>query len=905
MKKSNTSLILLFFQLLLCWRPDLKALDDSPESFVWRAWHTDDGLPHHSVTALAQCHDGYLWIGTPAGLARFDGVKFKIYTRSNTPGLANDRITCLHQDRNRILWIGTEGDGLYGYHAGVWKHYTRNDGLSHNQVRAIASNWPGELWVGTDYGLNRITDAGIQAFTTRNGLYDNIITALTFDLWGNLWIGTLQGGLACWRDGVFQSYDYDDGLGHLSVLSLATDQQGQVWIGTLEGLYCLNPVTKRIRYISGTAYTPISAILTQPDQPLWIGTMADGLKRLVAGKPNDLPETAPLPDDFVRVLFKDRQGNLWIGTDTGGLIRLQPAQVRNLTRENGLPENSVTALVSRRDGSLWTGTRSSGLCQIEGQRVVKTLSQKSGLSSNRIRALLEDRSGALWIGTEDGGVNRLQNGRIERLDSRDGLASNRITAMLQDSVGSLWIGTDLGLSQVVAGRVLPASNPLRELSGIFVRALLESRQRVLYIGTRNGLYQFDGITVAHLQPGPEADLEITALYEDPGGVLWLGTNGAGLKRFANGVFQSYTTESGLPDNHIFSIMEDSTGWMWFSTSRGVFRIARSALNDYARVKNTLLIPTCFDEADGMASSQCSSIGQPNGIRNRTGTFYYATAAGIAILESQHLSPRADPPLIRIEDLVVAKRSFLNQDKIRLPHRSNVEIQFTAFDFYAPEKLRFQYRLEPVQPDFISLPIESPRSVRFDNLKPGSFRFLVRAVNNTGLWTEPGASIEFEIRGSIFSSWIFRSLVLLVLAGIGVILKLRAKKPAQPPVKYKTSALAPERSDEVVPRLLKLIEQEQIYLNPDLTLQDLAHRLKIHPNYLSQIIHERFGLGYNDFINQFRIKAAQQLLSDASAEKKNISEIMYQVGFYSKSVFNTAFKKLTGLTPSEYKAQKTR
>lgn len=904
LKKSNQYFIFLLFHLLLCWRPDLKALDDSAESFVWHAWRTDDGLPHPSVTALAQSQDGYLWIGTPAGLARFDGSQFKIYSRAQTPDLHNDRITCLHQDRNQVLWIGTEGDGLYGYQDGIWQHYTRSDGLSHNQVRVIASNGPDELWVGTDYGLNRITKDGIQVFTTRNGLYDNIITALTFDLWGNLWIGTLQGGLACWRAGVFQCYDHDDGLGHLSVLSLAADQQGQVWIGTMEGLYCLNPDTKRIHYISGTAYTPISALLAQPNRPLWIGTMADGLKRLVAGMPGDLPETAPLPDDFVRVLLQDHQGNLWIGSDTGGLIRLKAARVRNLTRKNGLPENSLTALVPCRDGSLWVGTRSSGLCQIQGERVVRTVNQKSGLSSNRIRALLEDRAGSLWIGTEDGGINRLQDGRIERLGMRDGLASNRITTLLQDNAGTLWIGSDLGLSQVIAGRVLPISNPLRELAGIFVRVLLESRQGLLYIGTRNGLYSFDGISVVHLPPkNPEAEYEITALYEDPEGVLWLGTNGGGLKRFANGSFDSYTTESGLPNNHIFSIMADSAGLMWFSSSHGVFRIPRSALNHYARNKNTRLIPTCFDEEDGMASPHCSSLGQPNGIRTRTGTFYFATAAGIAIFTPQRLKSTAEAPNIRIEEVVVGKRSIAAAKRIRLPHRSSIDIHLTAFDFCAPEKLRFQYRLDPLQPGFIPLAGSSPRSVRYENLHSGTFHFIVQAANNDGVWAVPGAQLDLEVRASVFASWLFWTLALLVLAGLAVILKFRAKKPEPPPLKYKTSALAPQQIDEIVPRLLKLMEQEQIYLNPDLTLQDLAHRLKIHYNYLSQIIHERFGRGYNDFINQYRIGAAQRLLADPTTEKKNISEIMYQVGFYSKSVFNTVFKKFTGLTPSEYKAKK--
>jgi len=219
--------------------------------YAIRTWGVKSGLPQNTINTLLQTDDGYIWIGTPSGLARFDGVNFKVFDTGNTLALKSNHISALFEDHKSRLWIGTYGGGLTCLNKGKWKTYSSENGLSNDNIRTIINDWSGNLWIGTEYGLNRLTEDRIQVFTTKDGLYDNIITALTIDSWGNLWIGTLQGGLVQFNEGVIHVYNHYDGLLNDAVISLTTGSIGNIWIGTLEGLYYLQPKEGMIKNIYG------------------------------------------------------------------------------------------------------------------------------------------------------------------------------------------------------------------------------------------------------------------------------------------------------------------------------------------------------------------------------------------------------------------------------------------------------------------------------------------------------------------------------------------------------------------------------------------------------------------------------------------------------------------------------
>ncbi len=876
--------------------------------YLIKTWTSESGLPQNTVNSLIQTHEGYIWIGTPAGLVRFDGIRFKIFSRWNTPALKNDSILALHEDKNNVLWVGTDGGGLCSFKNGAWRNYTTQDGLANNHVRAITSDLQNNLWIGTEYGLNRLSANGFDLYTTKDGLYDNIITALVVDYWGNLWVGTMRGGLACFKDDVMRVYDYKDGLLNMAVLSLSASRMDNIWIGTLEGLYSLDREKGTVYSVPGTMYTPVTAILEDKQGALWIGTMADGLKRMTGRSRGGLSSKDGFPDDFIHSFFEDRDENLWVGTDTSGLVELKEARIHTIARKDGLPENTVHAVLEDDEGSFWIGTRNSGLCKMRDDRPVEIIDKKDGLSSNRIRVLFEDNRGGLWIGTEGSGINILRKGKITLLTTENGLPSDNVTAILQDRAGTLWIGTESGIARFAGGRIR-MSDSSTGLVNQHIRVFLESRERILYVGTRQGLYKFSGQSFELVgDESGSSKPDVISLHEDREGILWIGTNGSGLGRWFDGKMTLLTTNEGLVDNYIFSLTEDNKGYLWMSTSRGVFKVGRKELNDFCEQRIRSVHSTYYDEADGMASRQCVGFGQPSSWKTRSGRLYFPTVKGLALFDTENMAMKNQPPEVVIEDVFADHRSIVGEEKVALsPKVRMIEFHFTALDFSAPDKIRFRYKLEGYDADFIDIHPGDKHAASYPGLGPGRYSFLVKAVNNDGLWSEQDAAFEFEILSAIYSKPVFYVILFLAalfISASAVFLHYQ-KKSRKRLEKYRTSALHPEIVEEVVPKLLRLMEEEKLFLDPDLTLRDLSQRLRIHYNHLSRIINERFGLSYNDFINRYRIEEAKQKLADEGQRASTILDILLSAGFYSKSVFNTAFKKFTGMTPSEYRKRHSR
>ncbi len=872
------------------------------EEYLIRTWTIQSGLPLNTITALIQTQDGYVWVGTRAGLSRFDGVRFETFTKQNSP-LSSDKVSCLYEDANGVLWIGTEGEGLFSYAKGFWNDITMEDGLSNGNVRAIIGDWKGALWVGTDYGLNRIGQDGIRVYTEEDGLYDNIITALCLDNRGTIWIGTLQGGFVRFDEGVTAVYSYEEGVLNPTVRSLAADPVGNIWIGTLEGLYYLENQAGIIRSVSGTGNMPFSSLLWDNQGSLWMATMSEGLRKMTGDTWIGLSRDEGLPDNFIRCLLIGRDGDLWIGTDTGGLVQIREPQVGNITGNQGIPENSVSVVMKDRQGSLWAGTRNRGLCRIKDGRVVEKFDAKSGLLSGRIRTLLEDSSGNLWVGTEDRGLSIRRSGRWDRIDTEDGLRSNNVTALLQDKRKDIWIGTDKGLDRFREGKIDPP-DVFADLAGTQVWVLSMTRDGSILTGTDQGLFDVSekGVEKIDLE-SIDSEPEIVSLYEDADGVLWIGTNGEGLLRWDGRNATSYTTADGLRDNYVYSLTEDGFSNLWMSSNRGIMRVGLRALNDFAGKKIRYVLPSFFDETEGMAGSQCSGEGNPSVWKDGEGRLYFPTSKGISILDPAIIGLRKDPPRTIIETVQCDGRPVESLDNLQVSHSpGSLVFHFTAPDFQAPQKIRFRYRLEGYDEDFIHLPIDAERTARYVNLPPGEYRFTVKAAGSEGIWDENGDDIVFEILPSFFRTEVFFVIVILIiLSATGAVILLgHRNKQKRRRDKYKTIPIGAKRVEEIIARLLHLLEEDKLFLDPDLTLNKLSLKLRIHYNQLSRIINERFGLSYNDFINRYRVEEAKKRLAAPEEKERTILDIAYSTGFYSKSVFNAAFKKFTGMTPSEYR-----
>lgn len=891
--------------LLLACLPSARALDPDrpPGEYIVRTWGVGEGLPQNSVTSIVQTRDGYIWLGTYSGLVRFDGVAFRIFNRWNTPGLEEDRITALLEDASGALWVGTYGGGLARVRRGEWRTFTSREGLSNDYVTAILSGGANSLWVGTEDGLSRVSGEEISAFTTWHGLGGNSVTSLLMGAGSRLIVGAMDGGLSALENMESEDFRALEDFPARVVNALAPGPDGTLWVGALNGLYAFKgDEVRRYTREDGLSSNSVSALLRDSNGDIWVGLAAGGLHLLRNGKIIDLTESGDFPEDAVHAIFEDANGSIWVGTDTRGLVQIKDPRVGMITTRSGLTGDEILAVLESGAGGLWVGTAENGLCLVRDGSVARVLNTAEGLPGNRIRCLFEDRGGALWVGTGGGGLARVRGGSVTTFTTRDGLSSDDITALLEDRTGTLWIGTARGLNRLRGG-ALRAYDRASGLGASHIRTLFESSAGVLHVGTREGMFKFYDHSPLRLYLNEEGiEPDILSVHEDSAGTLWIGTGGNGLIRYAENEVYTYTTREGLLDNHIFSIVEDAHGGFYMSSYVGVFRVTAGQLEAVHSGDARRLTPALYDEAEGLRNRQCSFEGEPSACVGRDGRLCFPTIEGVAVLDPDILNRPGTPPHALIEGMT-ADNIPVDAGDSNLKGRPHVvQFRFTGLDFLAPEKVRFEYRLEGFDEGWNGIALGSPRTAYYFNLDPGDYVFMVRAGGNAGPWGEDAASFDFRIPKPLYKRpQLYAVVIAAMAAGAAGLAARRRKKPAKPE-KYSTSALSDERVEEVLPKLKRLMEDERVYLDAELNLQELARKVGIHYNYLSRIINEKFGLSYNDYVNRYRIEEAKRMLTDPELADKTVLDIAYDTGFYSKSVFNTAFKKLTGSTPSRYRKQ---
>ena len=891
----------LFCVLSLDCPPPAHALDPAldPAGYIIESWGLGEGLPQNSVTAVIQTRDGYIWLGTHSGLVRFDGQDFSIFNRWNTPELRSDRITALHEDEEGSLWVGTYGGGLHMLRGGAWRAYTEHEGLSNDFVTSMGGGAHG-LWVGTEDGLNRIAGGDVTSFGTWHGLSGNSITSIARGADGRLIVGTLDGGVSLLENPDSGDFKPHDRIDARAVTALQVDGAGRLYVGTLRGLHVVsNGDARRYSREDGLPGNAVSALMASENGDVYIGLAAGGLCLLREGEVIDLTERAGFPDDPVHAVYEDRDGSVWAGCETSGLVRIKAPIVDMITTRNGLTGDEIRAVLEGASGNLWIGTAEGGLCMVQEGRVVRVLDRADGLPSSSILCLLEDRSGTLWIGTE-GCLGALRSGTIRTFKAGDGLSSNEVTALLEDRSGTLWIGTSRGLNRLRDG-VIRAYDRTTGLGTACIRTLLESEHGVLHVGTREGLIKFYDHTPLPLcinEEGIEPD--VLCIHEDAAGVLYIGTFGNGLVRYEENEVTVYTNREGLVDNHVFSIAEDTAGDFWLTSYVGVSRIRRNDLEAVRTGAVSRLTPALYDEAEGLGNRQCTYEGEPSSSWGRDGRLYCPTVEGTAVIDPVELCGAGTPPQAIIERMMADDVPVLEGDSDLPGSPHVVQISFTALDFLAPGKVRFEYKLEGFDEDWSRLGPGSPRTAYYFNLDPGEYVFRVRAAGNQGIWDETGASFGFRIMKPLYKQPVLYVAILGAVAAGAAAYAVNRRKRRPRPEKYSTSALPDEKVEEVLPKLKRLMEEEKVFLDAELNLQRLAGKVGIHYNYLSRIINEKFGVSYNDYVNGYRIEEAKQMLVDPGHAEKTILDIAYDTGFYSKSVFNTAFKKLTGMTPSRYR-----
>ena len=741
------------------------------------SWTIDNGLPQNTVYKLLQSRQGYLWIATQEGVARFDGIRFTVFNRRTVPGFPSNTVTTMLEDRTGRVWFGSNA-GL-AYFSGRTIHLlpgiltgrvirsmiedadsslivgtTRGayvvEGDSARplslplyandwDVRALLRHSDGSLWIGTEQnGLFRWDGRSMEHYSSESGLGGVSVSTLFQDISGNLWVGMSGAGLRVLRDGRFTAIPLAQARHPVTVNTLLPDTSGGMLVGSSAGLI---QVSIDAAGISATPFNTdhggpvwtVTSLLFDREGSLWIGTFGRGLHQFAGSSFASSTPFSEVDDSFVFCVFEDSRGRIWVGTDDRGAIVWSPSEgTKRITDRHGLPDNSVFTIYEDSRGTIWMGTTGGGLVEYR-DRVRRVFTTENGMPNNQIRALREDREGFLWIGTRSG-LCRMKDGLIENFTAAQGLTSLFVHTLLMDRAGHMWAGT-------LGGGAL-----------------------------RFDEAQFTPFTTSNGMPSND----VRAIHEDEDGTLWFGTEGGGLVRLRGAELRTITTEQGLSDDAIFSIQEDGLDHFWFSSNHGLSRVSRRDLRGLLDGDLPHLNTTSYGRPNGMRDEECNA-GQPAALRDRRDHLWYPTIRGVVVIHPGQLMSISQPPLIVIESVVGDGRSIPPDRSVHLPPGTNeVEIQYTGLSYLAPEAVEFRYRLEGLQNDWVLA--GTRRTAFYTNLDPGEYVFRVTARNADGLWNERGLSVPLVVHARFYQTrWFAIVAVVLLLAAVSVVSSVRVRR----------------------------------------------------------------------------------------------------------------------------------
>jgi ligand-binding sensor domain-containing protein/signal transduction histidine kinase len=813
---------------------DWWSIDQPATPLLVRTWQSDEGLPDNRVQAITQTPDGYLWVGTGKGVARFDGVQFTTVDIKKAFGMKSAFVTALCSDRSGAFWIGSDGGGLARLGADGLSLFTKTNGLTGDRVMVICESRDGSIWIGATTGVSHYQNGKFTSYTAKDGLVSNFIRDIHEDSAGNIWIAT-AGGLNCLNGKGIKCFGATNGLPAFSLRKIFEDDKGRLWIGSDNGMILWHDhrfYTDNTRF--GLANEIVSCFCEDEGGNLLAGTY-NGLNQFREGCFINEFNSDGLPFGRINTLFRDRSGILWAGTQEG-LCRLVPKRFNSLTTKQGLTHNNVMSVLEDHSGNMWLGTWGGGLDEMRDGQIITCTAATNGLFNDLCLAICEDQDGSLWIGEDfNGGLAHLKNGHLVCYNGKDGLLYAAIRVIHEDRSGNLWIGTSLGLSCLKQGKFI--NYTVKDgLTGDVIRAMCEDQTGRLWIGTDSGLCcWWQGHFERFTTKSGLSDNLIRALYEDAAQNLWIGTGTGGLNRYKNGHFTAYTTREGLFSDEIFAILEDDYGCLWMSCSQGIFRVEKQNLDELDCGKRKRIASIAYGKADGMVSTTCSGVAQPAGWKSRDGRLWFATSKGLISFNPGEIKINKTPPPVYVEQVnadrtrfgsasplswnvaqtrVIDPLAYLSTSTpIQIPSgHGRLEFHYTALELQTPEKIRFRYRLEGVDSQWIDA--QTRRAAYYENLSPGTYIFQVMADDNDGYWHQAGTSLAIVLLPYFWQTWWFETLLALaIMAGwISAVRYLTGKKltrklkqlEQQNAVERERSRIARDMHDDLGARLSEIV-----------------------------------------------------------------------------------------------------
>lgn len=779
--------------------PAVRAQGDRASSFAVNRWNTESGLPQNSVNAVFQSRDGYLWLTTFGGIARFDGTSFFNVTTGDHPGLRSDRGRALAQAPDGSIWIATE-DGLSRFDHGRVTTLTTAGGMPGAIVNGVAAAADGSIWFTTGNGaLGRVSGGRVQVIVRPATTLGSAIEDLIAQPGGGVWVSARTG---IWRvdpratSRIERVAALDTTRRRLPRLALDPDSTHDVWASTDSGLVDFSAAGARYYRLAAPGLDPaaIHAMAVASGRVVWLSTGRNDLWRYRADS-NSVTPIDSLGAQAIVALAVDREGSVWIGDRVAGLARVRPTLFHSYAKAEGLPADNVAGVFADSLDRLWIAARCGGAGMRDGAGFHVLAPSET---PRCVTTFAEDTSGAIWMGGD--GLVLWRDGVVLRPDTSTGLPAGTITALYRDRRGTVWVGAHGGLARWDA-----AARVFRDVSdggrGYFrnVRTIHEARDGTMWIGTERGLVRYAGGVARRFTraDGLPSDF-IRDVYEDNNSNLWIATYGGGLARLRGGIIDVFTTADGLYDNYLSSVTEDRAGNLWMSANRGVFRVARRELERYAASRAGHVHSVAYGRADGMASSEANGGFQSGVARTSDGRLWYPTLVGIATVNPARIT-NAIPPAVAIERVVADGRVQDSTEGLALgPDLSVLEIDYSGLSLNAPSAVTFRYKLEGWDRDWIDA--GTRRSATYSRLAPGHYRFRLMAANRDGVWGVESRPVTFTVRPHVWQTWWFRvAAALLAIAGIVLAVRARLRQ-----VRAATAAAEREAAQRRITTILESI-----------------------------------------------------------------------------------------------------
>lgn len=915
--------------------------------YAQRSWRSVNGLAHDNVTAIYKDKAGFVWAGTIEGLSRIDGTSSKTFTARTHPQMLSNRIVAVEGFSEDTLYVAT-AMGISRFFENRFDKVIEETGIL---SMTVTEN--GVIYASKGTEILSIYHKEINRLSIVNGMPEGNV--LSIDSYKDaLFAGNSAGSVFSYSKGAFSQNLCE--LNKLPVTAISA-QEDRVVFGNAEGkLFVIrngdcsvlaadplkNNETGAVKSISGTKDS--------------IRAITDNYLIFVEGIDSRyVKNCCGIPGIPSSVLYDEEQ-KMWI-SGNNGLSLFYKGTFVTLGKDEGLSSEMVYAMVEDNDGKVWVGSRGGGLFYYS-DGTFKQVPAKAGIKSQFIGGLMLDDAGSIWAGTSKGIItfsSKLPI-KVKEVPTNKKGTTPLASVIFQDSKKRIWAGTADGAIYLFVKGSFSFIRQVGSEGEDFISAITEDKEGKLWFATSSGLLLFDKdfFKMISLKEGLSDNL-VLSLHADSSGIMFAGMMRTGLSIIMpDGKIISLNTKKGLCSDTIYSIIPDSNGNLWFTSTQGIFALKKDLIIETAKGSSSNLACSQFDSQDGIKRSENTGGVQPSSMIRRNGELWFPTVEGIAAVRGGSTHPSSSH--IVIDEILADGKSLKISDTLMLQGSVSLfEIKYTASRFIHPERLNIRYKLEPFDEEWTNH--SEKKTANYQKIPSGVYTFMIEAVDESGGVQKRSFGVTIE-NNSVFSNLDSKYILILFLvlaASAGIVLvavsKRRKIKPVERTIeeipekqeliqdvepisevpatefqevvipenqaveqfcdlndntaeddspKYEKSRLDEEVAQAYAKELKDLMETQKPYKNPELTMPELAKQLNLSANILSQVINGHCKLNFYSFVNIYRTEAVIEMMKDDFYKERSILDLAYDAGFKSKTTFNTIFKKHTGFTPSEFR-----